>query len=608
MTDLSTLSTSPASPYGQLILAADKAIVTSQPRRPRPDLFVAIFVAWAATLFWFHPRLVQVLDIADGPLTWLSLGYFVVFTELAWLYGLYNVGVVIFSMIYRARQRTRSQVEITAASARPSVAILYTACNDFVSLSATSCVLQDYPDYKLYILDDSSDPESRAQIDAFARRYRPRVQVIRRPDKRGFKAGNLNYALKHHVRESYFAVVDADEILPSNFLSKLTPRIVADPSCGFIQANHRCSSYTDERLSQDMRIGVDIHWKWYQSLRNRYGFVMFLGHGAVLKRSCWVEVGGFPELVSEDLAYAIALRNAGYMGRFAEDVVCLEEFPNSVRAFRVRHMKWTRGTCELLAKTLVPLLRSRSITWVEKLDILFPTLNLPLTFFFFIFMVNSVCLPYFAVGEFRDITFALGGHEIVVPIMLMPAEIHQIYSYDFLLITVLTILAPVLCFILELWRQPIRLFRFLCHSTALYAALSPLSFLGVLGYVLTRKARFLVTGDRGATQSMVRRGTMAQRCGKFFCETHPDHPGVRGFEILVGGIFLVVALASFQIAFFGLAIAFLTLPFMHKVNWRRGPSYFLVWIPFSLILVSILVGGASMLGLQPVLFGFGFHF
>ncbi|MEE9571173.1 MAG: hypothetical protein V3W02_05685, partial [Gammaproteobacteria bacterium] len=119
MTDLSTLSTSPASPYGQLILAADKAIVTSQPRRPRPDLFVAIFVAWAATLFWFHPRLVQVLDIADGPLTWLSLGYFVVFTELAWLYGLYNVGVVIFSMIYRAHQRTRSQVKITAASARP---------------------------------------------------------------------------------------------------------------------------------------------------------------------------------------------------------------------------------------------------------------------------------------------------------------------------------------------------------------------------------------------------------------------------------------------------------------------------------------------------------
>ena len=26
--------------------------------------------------------------------------------------------------------------------------------------------------------------------------------------------------------------------------------------------------------------GIDIHWEWYQPLRNDFGFVMFLGHGA----------------------------------------------------------------------------------------------------------------------------------------------------------------------------------------------------------------------------------------------------------------------------------------------------------------------------------------
>jgi membrane glycosyltransferase len=36
------------------------------------------------------------------------------------------------------------------------------------------------------------------------------------------------------VTEPYFAVVDADEILASNFLRKLVPRIAADPACGFI--------------------------------------------------------------------------------------------------------------------------------------------------------------------------------------------------------------------------------------------------------------------------------------------------------------------------------------------------------------------------------------
>ena len=65
---------------------------------------------------------------------------------------------------------------------------------------------------------------------------------------------------------------------------------------------------------------------------------MFLGHGALLRRKCWEEVGGFPHIVSEDLGFAIEIREKGYRGRFVEDVVCYEDFPDTVRAFRIRHM------------------------------------------------------------------------------------------------------------------------------------------------------------------------------------------------------------------------------------------------------------------------------
>ena len=73
-------------------------------------------------------------------------------------------------------------------------------------------------------------------------------------------------------------------------------------------------------------------------------------------------------------------------------------------------------------------------------------------------------------------------------------------------------------------------------------------------------------------------------------------------------IFLVIAAAGFQIAFFGLALAFICLPLMHAADWRNGVSRVLVWIPFPLIMIALLLGGVSLLGLQPVLFGFGFHF
>lgn len=568
-----------------------------------PSLYVVVVAVWATCLIWFHPRLWSLMEVGDVWWAKLSIAYFVFFAELAWLYGIYNVAIVAFAALYRTRTRKdfleTSEALVHSPSCQP-VAVLYTTCNDFVERSAQSCVEQDYDDFRVYILDDSSDPKIKACIDAFAHRHCDQVEVIRRPDRRAAKAGNLNHALAKHVHEPFFAVVDADEVLPPDFLAKLAPRLEVDPSCGFVQANHRASRRPPSNLARDMGVGVDIHWKWYQPLRNKFGFVMFLGHGAVLRRSCWLEVGGFPEIVSEDLGYAIALRERGYHGFFAEDVICDEEFPDTVRAFRVRHVKWTRGTCEFLWQWMPRLLRARRITTAEKLDILFPTLNLPMTFFFFLFMVNAQFLFPFVLGEFRTLTLELGGAQLQLPILSMKDEMNAVFGMDFYAITVLTVMAPVLCFIVELWRRPWTLLKFLTHSAALYAALSPLTFISVLGFAVTRKARFLVTGD------VI--GNGRHSVATFWSETHPDSRAVRGFEFFAALTFAVAAIVGFQISFLGLAIGFALLPIMHSTGWSQPPIRFLVWLPFSLILAGIGLGSLGIMGIAPVFFGFGFHF
>jgi cellulose synthase/poly-beta-1,6-N-acetylglucosamine synthase-like glycosyltransferase len=472
-----------------------------------------------------------------------------------------------------------------------------------VERSAESCVLLDYPNFHVYVLDDSRTDAARARVDAFAAKHLQSVTVVRRADRRGFKAGNLNHALTNVAAEPHFAVVDADEILPPNFLTDLVPHLVHNDRCGFVQANHRARPDAESKLARDLGVGIDIHWKWYQPLRNRFGFVMFLGHGAVLRRASWEAVGGFPELVSEDLAFAIAIGEHGYHGRFVEDVVCLEEFPETVRAFRVRHVKWTRGTCEFLHHWMEPLLRAKRVTIVEKLDILFPTLNLPLTFFFFLFMINAaVFLPMF-LGDVRPITFVLAGHELAAPVLTFKPGVERIFGIDFYLITLLTIVAPILCFIIELAKKPIRLARFLADSTALYAALSPLSFIAVVGYLFTRKAQFLVTGSTAQTSSAAPGSLNA-----FWSRTHPDYRGVQAFELAMGAAFLVTAIATFQVSFAGVALGFMTLPLMHHQGWKTGLSRRIVWAPFVMMMVGIALGASSVMGLPAVFFGFGFHF
>lgn len=575
------------------------------PQHRKPYMFQFIFVFWIAALLWFGPRLIELVQTAKTPLIAFTLGYFAIFTTLAWLYGLYNIGVVIFSSAYR---RFTSEWAPAACDTQPPVAVLYTTCNDFVEESARSCLKIDYAEFHLYILDDSTSDAHKKRIDRFAQENTEQVTVIRRPDRTGFKAGNLNYALTTCVSERYFAIIDADELVPVDFLARLVPYLEADPDCGFVQANHRCQQRGATRLQRDMHLGIDVHWKWYQPLRNKFGFVMFLGHGALLRRSCWEKIGGFPEIVSEDLAYAIALREEGYYGVFAEDVMCVEAFPETVRAFRIRHVKWTRGTCEFLHHWGLRLMRSRKIPLAEKLDILFPTVNLPLTFFFFIFMVLAGLVLPLALGGYQTMTIELGGMGLSFGMLSLPPEMVKIFTPDFYAITILTLVAPILCFVFELWRTPVRLARFLGNSTALYAALSPLSSICVIGYMMTRRAHFLVTGDVKAATGQVAHLSRGQAVRKFFSETHPDFRGVQYFEWLSASIFLAGAIISFQIALVGLSIGFFLLPVMHHTGWDNTILRRIDYLPSILIAFGIGLGGLGLFGLQPVLFGFGFHF
>jgi GT2 family glycosyltransferase len=643
--------------------------------RPKPHFYLTVLGLWVGAIVWFHPHLATLLVLGNTLPEKLSVWFFVLFIDLAWVYAAYNVAVIFFGSLYRRRARANAVAPAVLEGEEPAVALLYTTCNDFVETSVRSCIEQDYGNYRLYILDDGSDPGHRARIDEFAAEHPHRVQVVRREDHRAYKAGNLNHALATVAREPLFALVDADEILPANFLKALVPRMQAMPDCGFIQANHCSNPQAETPLARDLGTGVDSHWRWYHPLRNDYGFVMLLGHGALIRRQAWVDAGGFPELVSEDLAFAVRAREAGWRGRFAEDVMCFEEFPPDVRAFRVRHMKWTRGTCEFLSHESGRLLRSRRLNWVEKLDILLPTLNLPLSFMFFLFVIDANLVLTSFYGELDWITWVFGGQEMPVPVMRLDPAFAVLNRPDLYAVTLLALLSPVLCFVIDMWRQPVKLWCFLAKSTALYGALGPLSSIGVVLFALTKRAVFHVTADKssgrvkeaedvaelpnvvaasvvtgsaialkrphwssagagdvggGVASARTRASsavghhagpasafaTYVKRCARwikrevrtFALRSHPDHVMVQGLEFAIGGALVALACATVQLPFLGLALAYVLLPLLHHVRWESPVARFLVHVPFFLIVTGVALGSLSLIGVQTVFFGYGFHF
>ncbi len=144
-------------------------------------------------------------------------------------------------------------------------------------------VQMDYPVDRLHIqlLDDSTD-ETTAIAMACVEHYRRHgfnIELIRRPDRTGFKAGNLKNGLETATGE-FIAIFDADFVPEPDFLKRTVPHLVADPRLGFVQTRwgHINRDYSSLTAAQAM--GLDGHFVIEQTARNRSGLLInFNGTG-----------------------------------------------------------------------------------------------------------------------------------------------------------------------------------------------------------------------------------------------------------------------------------------------------------------------------------------
>ena len=253
-----------------------------------------------------------------------------------------------------------------------------------------------YEDFHVYILDDSIAEEFQKKINGFAQQYSEKVTIIRRRQKTGFKAGNINYGLRQVFQEyKYFSISDADTILPRTFIAKLLPYF-NNKKIAFVQSRQRFNRKQDSSFAKSLGYQIDLHYDHYLRTKNKYGFVMFYGHGALIRTNVWEQAGGIPEIATEDLAFSIKIRELGYYGIYAEDVVCLEEYPATYRQYRRRNEKWIRGTAECLLKFYPQFAANKNIKWFEKVDVLMSAFSLLLALpFFILLMLVGIILPFY---------------------------------------------------------------------------------------------------------------------------------------------------------------------------------------------------------------------
>lgn len=582
----------------------DKGLKTLPPKRNL--MYLTFFASWFLTLLWFNPRLLSLFSEANSISAKITLALFIFYLDIFWLFGTYYTMLFIFTFLSK---KGISLAPINPFK-QPKVAILYLTMNDFQYEAAFSCLNQDYQNYHLFILDDSTEQDKMVEVDRFADNFPDKITVIRRKNRKGFKAGSINNTVRNHIPDfPYFAIIDSDGVIPKDFLKRLMPYFGLDESIGFVQGSHRPNPNQKSKFASDLALGIIPLWTVYFGPRNDYGFVIFLGHGGIVRRDVWEMVGGFPEVVAEDLAFSTKSAELGYRGYFVSDVISYEDFAETYPQLRKQQEKYVKGSCEYLHKYLASFLKSNKVSWFEKLDVLFScsTLFLPAFYIFFLF-VFCLLIPY-SFAKLMPLHFYLFGSEINIgSAYLLKESFNSIWKWDFYLVTLLMSFAPVLgCFNLIL-SHPIKVIRLLFLSTVPFISLMVTCVFGIATYMLTGKAAFLVTRNESEEADIYSYHDSEKKVF-WFEQLNYKHKLVRILELILGLFFIYLCIRTFNLYLLGFSFSLVLGYFLFKHGWDNKMLKPLLYIPFLFIISGLVIVGFNLMGIQGIfLLIFTIHF
>jgi cellulose synthase/poly-beta-1,6-N-acetylglucosamine synthase-like glycosyltransferase len=288
------------------------------------------------------------------------------------LLTLYTSGqIVLLIAFWRYRNR---QIPLPEIDTWPTVTIQLPIYNErhVVTRLLDAVAALDYPrdQLRVQVLDDSSDDTSAlvALLTAKLRCEGLDIQHIRRETRTGYKAGALAYGASITDSE-IMLVLDADFVLPPDFLRRTVPYMVADPGLGIVQTRWGHLNAGDNWITRAQALSVDAHFVVEQTARNRAGLLLtFNGSGGLWRADCIREAGGWrDDTLTEDLDLSYRAQLAGWRYLFLPEVAVPGELPPQLAAYKRQQARWAKGSVQCLIRLTRPVWRGRGLTLVQRI-------------------------------------------------------------------------------------------------------------------------------------------------------------------------------------------------------------------------------------------------
>ncbi len=368
----------------------------------------------------------------------------------------------------------------------PTVALLYVTYNDAIPEIIEKLHSQTYTNYCIFILDDSTDPKSRAIVDNFP------YTILRREHRTGFKAGAINNWLDLYGSQyKYFVIFDSDSIVSEDFIENLV-------KYGEHPLNNKIAVFqTKWRIwnTQNFfpRIIASLYPLWFYSfekLANHYETPLIMGHNNLIRTDAVLKVDGFDEEhVCEDLAISLKLMENGWECKYV-DMLAFEACPESVFGYAMRTIRWGKGTLEVAKKG------TRNISFMSNFH-LFMT-----TFFYLIYLCYLPGMLIVTWSYTSSINDAVALVELIFTGDIMYTRLFHPFVLIFVYFFIFFLLRLPLAYKLKISMKNYFLGMILLPAIDLYMLLPMVS--GLIKTLSGEKVFFNVT------EKTVRQGTISQ--------------------------------------------------------------------------------------------------
>ena len=261
-----------------------------------------------------------------------------------------------------------------------------------------ACTSFDYENYEVIVVDDSTDET----VELLKRwKEHPRVRVIHRSSRKGFKGGALQEALRRmNPRTEYVMIFDADFVPPADAIwhfldyfgrlgkAKTNGNGHNGNGNGHAKNGHGAPTNGDRLavvqgyqwhmlnasenwITKGVRAEFSGSYVLERAGQELFGAMKMISGSVYMIRADVLRKLGWSTSITEDWELTIRLYLAGYKVLYTPYIQAPAECVSQVRRLIKQRMRWAEGHTFNVKKYFWPVLRSPNLSFQEKLEFVY---------------------------------------------------------------------------------------------------------------------------------------------------------------------------------------------------------------------------------------------